>query len=402
MLYLNDYYKNTPLDTKTIDQDLLNITDRSKTNPLPWNGQFSPQLIEILLHHFSNQSDILFDPFLGSGTTLLEAGEQNREAYGTDINHAAVSLAKIYELINFDNSERLSLINEFDGLLKKYGIIYSNLIIKEKVIIKNQLDILYNKYLNSKYKILLNCFIILLDLYKNDFSIKRLTLIWQKIKNLISNLPLSDKKICVFQEDARDTSFSDSIIDFVITSPPYINVFNYHQNYRASSEYLNGSVLATAQSEIGSNRKNRGNRFFTVTQYCIDMALVFRELNRICKENSKIIFIVGRESTVKKTNFKNGEIVSEVACTCCNLQLFNRQERVFVNRYGENIYEDILYFKSSKLLSCPIENAKLIAFLILNKVLQEAPDESKSDLLLAIEKVDNIQPSIYFNKGNSR
>ncbi len=56
-------------------------------------------------------------------------------------------------------------------------------------------------------------------------------------------------------------------IDFVITSPPYINVFNYHQNYRQSAEILGWDLLKIAKSEIGSNRANRGNRFYTIIQF---------------------------------------------------------------------------------------------------------------------------------------
>jgi DNA modification methylase len=216
---------------------------------------------------------------------------------------------------------------------------------------------------------------------------------WYKIKDLVKSLPVSPYKISALQEDARKTSLPDSIINFVITSPPYINVFNYHQQYRNSSEYLNGSVLPSAQAEIGSNRKNRGNRFYTVIQYCIDMALVFIELNRICKKGSRIIFIVGRESSVKKTNFMNGEIVAEIACSCSNAKLLNRQERVFINRYGLNIYEDILHFSSSKYIENPVQKAKEVAYKLLTSVLPLTPMESITDLYNAIEKIDDMQPS---------
>ncbi|MDR3153305.1 MAG: site-specific DNA-methyltransferase, partial [Deltaproteobacteria bacterium] len=113
MGHFNGYYENIPLDNKTIDQSVLNILERQKTNPLPWNGQFSPQLVQILLDHYSKSSDIIYDPFLGSGTTLLEAGEQHKEAYGTEINYAAVCLSKIYEFINYSHSQRLDIIKKF-------------------------------------------------------------------------------------------------------------------------------------------------------------------------------------------------------------------------------------------------------------------------------------------------
>ncbi|MDR3155157.1 MAG: hypothetical protein LBW85_13040, partial [Deltaproteobacteria bacterium] len=324
--------------------------------------------------------------------------EQHKEAYGTEINYAAVCLSKIYEFINYSHSQRLDIIKKFTKLLLHYGVIYSDTSLNNKINIIDSLNILQEICINIDYDIIFRCFIILCDLNKDNLSYKLLTLKWHKLKCIIKLLPFSDKPIKIFHEDARDTSFIDSIADFVITSPPYINVFNYHQQYRASSEYLNGSVLPSAQAEIGSNRKNRSNRFFTATQYCIDMALVFNELNRICKNNSQIIFIVGRESLVKKTNFRNGEIVTEIACACCNMKLINRQERVFINRYGSNIYEDILYFKSTKQLINSLNKVKKLANILLNNILQYVPQDLKEDLKIAINKIDEIQPSSFYSR----
>jgi DNA modification methylase len=399
MGHFKGIYSNIPLDRGSIDQNLLNIANKYKSNPLPWNGQFSPQLVQILLNYYSKQTDTVFDPFLGSGTTLLEAGELKRQAYGTEINFAAVCLSKIYELINIDFPERIVLLNEFENLLIKYGIIYSDFFANNSNDITVNIKKLISKYSSSEYKILLACFIILIDFYKNDFSAKRLEMKWHKIKTLVKSLPVSTKKVQTLQEDARETSIENSLIDFIVTSPPYINVFNYHQQYRSSSEHLNGSVLPSAKAEIGSNRKNRSNRFNTVTQYCIDMGIVFNEMNRICKNGSRVIFILGRESQVMKTAFFNGEIVSEIAYKCCNMNLINRQERVFINRYGMHIYEDILHFESTKKKKGNIiESARNIAGSVLESVIPTTPAESQTDLQDALDRITSIQPSDIFRR----
>lgn len=400
MGHFDGIYSNTPLDTETIDQNLLNIANKYKSNPLPWNGQFSPQLVQILLNQYSKKNDTVFDPFLGSGTTLLEAGELKRQAYGTEINYAAVCLSRIYELINMDFPERILLLNEFENMLIKTNIIFSDFLKSKEIDITENIKKLIKKCKNTKYKILLDCFIILIDFYKNNFTPKWLEMKWYKIKELVRSLPVSENKIKTTQEDARETSLKDSNVDFVITSPPYINVFNYHQQYRSSSEYLNGSVLPSAKAEIGSNRKNRANRFHTVTQYCIDMGMVFNEINRICKDGSSVIFILGRESQVKKTAFYNGEIVSEIAHKCCNMNLTNRQERVFVNRFGMHIYEDILHLISTKKICLDIpKSARIIAKNVLASVLTTVPTESKNDLHDAINKINDINASDIFRSS---
>jgi DNA modification methylase len=399
MGHFKGIYSNTPLDRCSIDPNLLNISNKYKSNPLPWNGQFSPQLVQILLNYYSKQTDTVFDPFLGSGTTLMEAGELKRQAYGTEINFAAVCLSKIYELINVDFPERIVLLNEFENLLIKYDIIYSDFFDNNSNDITANIKKLISRYSSSKYKILLECFIILIDFYKNNFSAKWLEMKWYKIKTLVKSLPVSTKKIQTLQKDARETSLENSLVDFIVTSPPYINVFNYHQQYRSSSEHLNGSVLPSAKAEIGSNRKNRSNRFNTVTQYCIDMSIVFDEMNRICKNSSRVIFIVGRESQVMKTAFFNGEIVSEIAYECCNMNLINRQERVFLNRYGMHIYEDILHFESTKKKNGnAIETARNIAGNVLKSVISATPVESQTDLQDALNRITEIRPSDIFGR----
>ena len=90
------YYDYMPFDENTISRNELNIADKHKSNPLHWNGQFSPQLVEVLISSYCKKNDVIFDPFLGSGTTLLEAGEFNLKAYGTEINYGAIYITRVY------------------------------------------------------------------------------------------------------------------------------------------------------------------------------------------------------------------------------------------------------------------------------------------------------------------
>lgn len=190
----------------------------------------------------------------------------------------------------------------------------------------------------------------------------------------------------------------ENSFDLVITSPPYINVFNYHQNYRQSVELFGIDVLSVACSEIGSNRKFRANRFLTVTQYCMDMAQVFEELKRICTLEAKIIFIVGRESNVKKIAFYNAALLKKVAFAC-GLILEGQQDRVFGNKFGQSIFEEILRFKivEKKCLGT-IELARDIGIEALKSNLNNAVPEIKIELLDAIEKSKTINPSPYLGE----
>jgi len=197
--------------------------------------------------------------------------------------------------------------------------------------------------------------------------------------------------------DARELPFPDNYFDFVVSSPPYINVFNYHQQYRASTESLGWNLISVAHSEIGSNRKFRQNRFFTVVQYCLDISLALQELNRVCQKDAKIIFVIGRESNVKKTPFYNGDLFKALATQGDMFELKLSQERVFKNKFGQLIYEDIFHFsklkKSSNFSLTPARSVALAAF---ESARSRVPPQEKEDLEQAILSVKSIKPSPIF------
>lgn len=403
MHLVDGIYQNTLLDTSEIPQSLLNIENKSRDNPLAWNGQFSPQLVEILIQRYAPPHAMLFDPFLGSGTLLLEAGRAGLSASGTEINPAAVCLAQTYRFINVPTDLRKAHLAALSRLIESSflgGPLLSHL--KEDPdadAIKAKIDELLLTVEDRFQRQLCETFVVLLDFFKPGLSIDRIFATWRKLSLLVSDLPFSEQKIEVYHADARRTPLSNASVDLVITSPPYINVHNYHQQYRGSAEALNWNLLRVAKSEIGSNRKHRGNRFLTVIQYCLDMFQVFEELKRVCKPNARIIFVVGRESTVRGTKFFNGEIVAEIAYRALGFPLILRQERVFVNRYGQRIFEDILHFlpTANSPLEPSMECARNVAREVLEAALPVAPDKAIVDIEKALDNINAVQPSPIFD-----
>lgn len=52
----------------------------------PYLGKFIPQLVETFLHRYFQPGDCIYDPFVGSGTTLVEANVFGAHAVGCDIS----------------------------------------------------------------------------------------------------------------------------------------------------------------------------------------------------------------------------------------------------------------------------------------------------------------------------
>lgn len=410
MSLLDGVYAGTPLNTTELPQATLDIVNKSRVNPLPWNGQFSPQLAQALLRKYGGRQTTVFDPFLGSGTVLLEAGLLGLPACGTEINPAAIKLAQTYQFINIPLSARQLYLSQVSTLLQNsftqplplFQALDPDQWLPKPDKIKSSLLGLSRACEDRLLRQLLETLIVLFDFAQPELTPKRIFTAWHKIVKLVAELPFSSQPIKVSHADARQTPLPAASIDLVVTSPPYINVFNYHQQYRASAEALNWDLLKVARSEIGSNRKHRGNRFLTVIQYCLDMAQVFQELARICRPDARIIFVVGRESRVRGTPFLNGEIVAEVACKVSGFDLLLKQERVFTNRFGQSIREDILHFvPPSYQKKMPLVAARLIARDVLEAAASVASDLAQEDIKLALSQVEKVQPSpIWEAKGN--
>jgi DNA modification methylase len=73
--------------------------DRSQTSYLThsyhrYPAKFIPQLAARLIKENSQVGELVCDPFMGSGTTLVESIVNDRRAYGTDINPVAVLITR--------------------------------------------------------------------------------------------------------------------------------------------------------------------------------------------------------------------------------------------------------------------------------------------------------------------
>ena len=57
-------------------------------------ARFSPRFVEAALNVFTEPGEIIFDPFVGGGTTLVEAMRVGRKSIGTDLNSLGVFVSQ--------------------------------------------------------------------------------------------------------------------------------------------------------------------------------------------------------------------------------------------------------------------------------------------------------------------
>jgi hypothetical protein len=342
---------------------------------------------------------VVLDPFMGSGTVLVESARLGCPAYGLEVNPAAYLLGRVYELCNTSAPERRALLDEAEAILMRMRPATFDLPLfpsmgGEAVPLSDCLEWV-TEITDQRVRILLEALVVLLD---GDVDSSQLWMSkWAVVRDIVLGLPYTANPIRALFGDARHLPLPNASIDFVLSSPPYINVFNYHHNSRSGIESLGWNPLVVARSEIGSNRKFRQNRFLTVIQYCIDMSLALAEMSRVCTGSARILLVLGKESNVHKTPFYNGEILQRLATEVIGLRVLLKQQRVFLNRFGQRIYEDLLHLSpgttKSPAKNALIEEARIVGKATLVEALGRVPNDRRHYLQEAISRAGEVEPS---------
>jgi hypothetical protein len=345
----------------------LSLEERNRVSAFPWRGQFSPGTVEHILRALAPQGALILDPFVGSGTTLLESARRGHPSVGLDINPAAIALASCAALASIGPQDReMIMAGALDGTL---GL---------------STRPLNGTAIETAHAIAL--------LAHTERSTKAANL---RLRALLTSLPPEPVATEALLRDARATGLPDGYARVVVTSPPYINVFNYHQHGRPLTDSFGWPILKAARSEIGSNRQNRGNRFRTVIQYSIDMALALREMSRVLAAMGTAVLVLGRESRVRGVRFFNGEIVARLVAGLGMTDQRARAERHFVSRFGQRIYEDVLVLKNVKRVPLDIAETESVGRNtgVWALAVAEASAETAPEIRGAIEDAPKITAS---------
>lgn len=387
-----------------LEQDKLNVKEKQRANLFAWRGQFTPQFVDYILDSFSRKGFTVIDPFSGSGTVLQACASRGLSGYGYEINPAACAMSKFFTLSNKCPKEReviigdlqekiYDLMHSFGGLplfknCREYRSRFENLIDFSRALFA----LISNR---DEKTIALNVIFSAENRKANDLNSAVMSS-FGFMKHATLSLPFTNTPIRALLADARRLSENvRTKANFIFTSPPYINVFNYHQNHRAVMEILGWNLLKVAHSEIGSNRKNRGNRFRTVVQYCLEMNQSLRSFWHILKRNGTMVLVVGRESRVRRVPFYNGLIIKDLMLKSGGFCDIATYERHFINRFGAKIKEDIIVGKKDQKPPEEIE-ARDVAREHLKASLSKAEDNIKPEIRAVILDIYNIHPSPVF------
>ncbi len=158
---LRQYYEDTTLNKEkqfrkklgdAINWDLSFdwVPERERTKHVhrlhPYKGKFIPQLVEYFLGRYFKEGDIVLDPFVGSGTTLIQANEMNIHSIGIDISEFNTIITEV----KFANVDLFELHRIINGILKVLNAYENNShIVEFERELKDRLSEFNNKHFPS-------------------------------------------------------------------------------------------------------------------------------------------------------------------------------------------------------------------------------------------------------------
>ena len=231
--------------------------------------------------YLSERGGVIFDPFSGSGTTLLEANVNGIDAYGTEIDDIAKLIIKVkttvlgsrqLELLEQYYLEIINIIAQDDAevfiptitnLEHWFSETTINQLGRMKVYIENIMD----ADIRDFFKL---CMVSIIKrvsnaddtspkpyvsnkIVKNPPTVeKEFASVFRRYKQMMKELSNIEKmgKTEIVQGNALNFSLSLGI-DLAITSPPYINAFDYGRTMR-----LENLWLATLTEEMLREKKS--------------------------------------------------------------------------------------------------------------------------------------------------
>jgi len=271
-----DYYELQKYNqTKSVNQYLTHWI-------YPYKGKFHPQMIRALINIIGlGKGQTLLDPFVGSGTAILEAQLLGINSIGIDISSLCVLISKV----KTQSLDKIDIIKKYRNNYIHQGDLFSSRI-KRKV---------QEEEVNNFYKIAE--MIAHSDQkrrgknFESSYyqNIDKMLLSLEDFKKAKDKLKIVLGETKVLQEDARNLKIKSNSIDGIITSPPYSIALNYVSNDSHSLQALGYDLNKIKEDFIGV----RGTGFEKFDLYENDMQKAYSEMYRVLKKNSYCVVIIG-------------------------------------------------------------------------------------------------------------
>lgn len=301
--------------------DLIRKIDRIHPYPAKFPIDFAIEYIQ----KYSKKGDLIYDPFLGSGTSLFAARLLGRNGYGTDINYIALLISK-FKLLDLGDNELSNLevfISNFSknynnelnsvkmynypsiahwfcedsikvlSLIKKYTDLLSDENEKKfcKLVMSSIINTVSNQESDTRYAAIYKPKINV-DYVASQF-IRKFLLTLNLCKDLKKELTFNVKNIPLLLDAKKCTTvIKENSVDLILTSPPYPNSYDYYLYHKHRMNWLGYDVKFSMNNEIGSRREFSSLKH-SIEKFDNDMYLILKECDKTLKNRGIAVIVIG-------------------------------------------------------------------------------------------------------------
>lgn len=300
---------------------LENLRKIDRIHPYP--AKFTVDLAMDYISKYTKENDIVYDPFVGSGTTLLTSKYLNRNAFGTDINFIAILISKAKTLkFNDENLKNLEqFINNFEinykeqvvnvekfyyksiehwfcdaaiavlSLIKKSinNLDNENERIFSQMVMSSIINLASNQESDTRYAAILkpkinvdyvattyvNKFRTALSLYKDTFG------------------NMECEQVAILDDSKNCTNhILKKSVNLILTSPPYPNTYDYYLYHKHRMNWLGFDVNYSMNNEIGSRREFSSLKH-PKSKFNDDMYDILSKSNEVLKLGGFAVLVMG-------------------------------------------------------------------------------------------------------------
>lgn len=378
-------------DFDSIDHgELLGLSLSTKTTPFThgmhrFAAKYIPQVPRWAIDQFCNENSVVLDPFMGSGTTLVESLCSVKSAYGLDIDPLAKLISKAktnrYNIGNIQSIAEEILQNKgkkiddedfpMDGVINPtHWFNRDN---------KSKLNFIFDK-INSfqmtqeENEFFLCVFSSVLRWVSNADDQSQKTYVsgtlkksppdaWEVFEKFVARSikgidELDFKRnqssqVKILDGDALSIPLTDGSVDLIVTSPPYVDSVDYMYNFMLEYFWLGPLLGVESRKQFNEMRKRSlgsknpstktevppaaissmvcpteipSYRRSAVLSYFHSMEEHFKEASRVLKTNGRYVLVIGNSQS------QNGIMPVHDCLTKLAAQFDLRLEKAFAYR----------------------------------------------------------------------
>lgn len=339
-------------------------------------AKFPPQLPRAFIRGLTDPGQVVLDPMMGSGTTVVESLLEGRHGLGMDIDPLALRLGQVKTMeadVERLRSEGCRVLSRAQALLSNGRAVDENLsrrfdertrafvdywflpsTQRELTALVLATEDVGDAAARAFLELTLSAIIVTKSggvSRARDLAHSRPHLVESKVprnaieqfstrlrKNLasISRIKTNGTMAASLAGDATRMPFADRTIDLIVTSPPYANAIDYMRAHKFSLVWLGESIgdLSELRSRyLGSERVGRAPyatlpltvetvvhqlgerdsaRAAILRKYFVEMKSVLAEMYRVLRDDSAAVVVVGT-SVMRGIDVRTHECLADIA-----------------------------------------------------------------------------------------